>query len=368
MKKLRVTVAGPLALLLVSGVAIGLFAVKKYPEWQDRRYFSTACSGYVDHAEMQSFLSSERLIRVPVWLEDGTLEEHCRIESRDGPPGGVSVMLGWADEAGKRAGLRHEAGYAFYSPLPNNAAGFVNSNEDGSEVRVVLFLECDIAERHIMAQIVGQRDESSGVNLGGEETSALGQIAVGTAQRMGEAYGCAPNAAFDAQELDESYLITKILTNGSSAQSASEADGTCRSLKQEVSSLEELQIRAVLESPSGRSPVESCLLLADEGEEYWLTSWYGPFAQELVIARDTTRFIESRDHGVASDPSWAMRVWGSGECSAPFATAKYALRAGTSDSSEASYTEAELAAQRKLLNVFAAESAERHGCKELALP
>ncbi|WP_344266340.1 hypothetical protein [Streptomyces sodiiphilus] len=317
---------------------------------------------------MGTFFGSQRLVPRGIRLEDSDLEERCRVGSRNGFEAEVTVKLGWSDEMGQSTAL-HDPAFRLYEPLPAREAGFVTADGDRRHVEVVVFLRCESTDRHIMAQVSGEMLLSAQGTLGVREARALGSIAAGSASRMGEDHECAPEEMPSLKKLDLPQPVSQASSARSDFHSPSQATGTCASVKEERALLEVMRVETIRESAAGSSPIESCLLLAEEGREYWLNSWYGPYATEAVIGRGTTSFMMAwKDHAVAERHSSVMRAWGVGECPTPYDTARFALRAGTSDSPEASYTEVELEAQRKLLNVFAAESAERHGCGELSLP
>ncbi|MFB7764060.1 hypothetical protein ACWD33_14715 [Streptomyces xiamenensis] len=347
-------------------LVLGVYLVTSFGDRRDRDSVNEACGGFLRSGELTDFLESERLYasesRAGVLAE---FEQTCLIQSRDSPADSVQIAIGWTDEMHNIARSMSGPRQRLYSPLGNGWSGFLASDSKYQETESVVLLECS-ESRSVIVQAQGRLDRAFDSVKGGE----LARIAAASAEQVALANECppVPGQPISDVELPASLPSANPAPDENSLPLAG-ARGTCAALAGVSAEVETLGGISVMETEAGLSPLETCLIFTDdEGGEYWLSAWYGPYANESVLKRESTWDMSLSASGASSNDALSLRVWGAAECVGESEVGRFALRSGTSDSGERTYTEAEREAQRELLHAFARESAERHGCDEVELP
>lgn len=359
-KRVLIPVVG-IAFLGLAGIF--LLSSDVYRDWQDRQHFLDSCKGGMARQEAAEFLESDK-VYIPSEDSPGRFgfDYSCQVAARDNQPGAIEVRIGRAE----RVSIFHEytSGRRMFAPLGGGWSGFVATDAKLRESEIMILLPCANQDELLVAQVVGAVQDSERM-ITAENAGSLARMGVEALRAESAASGCGET---ESGQVASPTLPPTQFVPEAEGMAPEDAEGTCAPLALDPSIADGLRVSSLQETPADISPLESCVFITDGAEEqYWLSAWYGPYAEEAARSVVTWQLADAPS-GTAAEDNWATRAWGTAQCPDGIATARYALVAGTEDAADRTYTEEERAAQRALLVAFAMESAERHGCDTLDLP
>ncbi|MCX4823437.1 hypothetical protein OG883_26870 [Streptomyces sp. NBC_01142] len=332
-RKAMISAAVVLGLAVAGGgIAYGTGA---YDEWQDGRSLSSACDGLLDGEQAKDLLGAERLrgkeagwngctafepgrgkASMVVRVQQGSdsarmLSQLARIETHwsgqlVGPVGG-----GWPAVISPRGYLAYAGAYLPCGKGPGD---------------------------DLIVSIAAHRDASVPSFDDRTQQTRLARIVTQTLTKAAEKQGCElPDGADVSQAPDGTFKTLK---------RAAETKGTCRGTGS----------AGYEAAADGAAPIEDCLLADAQGKKLFrLAAYYGPYVKSARLETLRGKTYLGRSGG-SQGVYWTT-------VSCPSGDALYAIEP-LDDGERFATADPEL--ERRALKVFAAGSAQRHGCGAVA--
>ncbi|MEU4346750.1 hypothetical protein [Streptomyces sp. NPDC023838] len=305
--------------VLVAGVGV-VYVTGTYDGWRDGRQLKSACGGLVDAAETQRALGVHR-------VSGKRLGDGCRAFDPDSDKGSLEVSVHRGRELDELPLDEIRDPALQLLPVRGGWPAVVSAG-GGAKAYATGSVPCGKSADD--AVVVSLRAVRSSTGTDADRRGALARLMTRALKNAAGKQGCA---------LPDTKDVKDVAPGFDGMKAPGEATGTCRGTG----------LRSYEAVADSGAPIEQCVPAEpDGGREFKITAYYGPYAK--APRHDPHR---SPYDYVGASGNRGGKAWTTASC--PAGEALYTIEPLTPSSPSTDL-------ERHILQGFAADSAQRHGC------